>query len=194
MPSTNSSPPPKPPYISAFDVEIALLLEPKNPQARSLLAFTRRTLYQYQLNGRFSEIDIFIRAYLRGIEQMLAPSGQPIKKPKAWIRATIHNIIREESRACRKFIPLDDDYPDEEAFADSSRIEFCLKAVVLAYQRLDHDNRKLIELRFFQGRSWKGVHEKIGEHNLEMSALRKRGQRALEKLRQEYHRIVPHED
>lgn len=195
MPPTNSSQPPKPPHILAFDVEIALLLEPKNPQARSLLAFIRRTLYQHGLSGKFSEIDIFICAYLRGVEQMLDSSGQPIRKPKAWIRSTSLNIIREEARAIKKTCQLEGDIASEqEEIIDSSRTEYCLNAVAQAYQNLDHDTRKLIELRFFQGRSWKGVHEKLGERGLEMSALRKRGQRALEKFRKEYHKIVPRKD
>jgi len=195
MAPTNSSPPPGSPNFLAFNKEIALLLKPKNPQAKSLLAFIRRTLRQYQLDKTETETDIFIEAYLRGIEQMLDSPEKTIRKPKAWIRATIHNIIREKARARRKILQLTEDIPSEqEESVDFSRIEYCLNAVAQAYQNLEHDDRKLIELRFLQGLSWKGVHEKLGERYLDMSTLRKRGQRVLNKLRKEYHKIVPSED
>jgi len=190
-----SASPSEAPNIVAFNIAIALLLNSKNPQAKSLLAFIRRTLRQYRLSGTETEIDIFIEAYLRGIEQMLNSPETKIRHPKAWIRATIHNIIREKARARGRMFQLTEDIPSEqEESVDSSRIEYCLNAVAQAYQNLEHDDRKLIELRFLRGFSWKGVHEKLGERDLDMSTLRKRGQRALNKLRKEYHKIISEDE
>ena len=126
---------------------------------------------------------------------MLNSPETKIRHPKAWIRSTIHNIIREKSRARKKILQLTEDIPlEQDENVDLSRVDYCLNAVAQAYQNLEHDDRKLIELRFLQGLNWKDVHEKLGDRDLKMPALRKKGQRVLNKLRKEYHKIVPSED
>lgn len=102
--------PPKP--VQQFNAEIQILLKAKNAEARSILAYIDRLLQQYRLQGRFSVIDIFIIAYLRGVEHLLDPSKKPIRKPKPWMRVTILNVIREQNRLLKKECALPDEVMD----------------------------------------------------------------------------------
>lgn len=190
---TRSSPETPAETLQQFNAALINLLKPNNPAARSLLAFIRRTLSQYQLSGRFSDIDIFVIAYLRGVEQLLDDSRQPIRNPKAWMRGTTLNIIREQSRKRQKDLRCLVEVTDNLRVpqVDSSIVDEDIDIVVHAFDRLDHEERKVIELKYLQGLAWQEVWEKLGERELTLSALRKRGQRALEHLRREYHKIKP---
>lgn len=182
-----------PEMLQQFNTELTSLLDANNPQARSLLAFIRRSLWQYNLQDRISVIDIFVNAYLRGVEQLLSSSDKTIQNPKAWMRSTTLNVIREQARKQQKECQLSVDVIDKspQRLVDDSTIEVNLDAVVKAFYRLEHDDRKLLELKHLQGMSWKEVREKLGKPGASLPALRKRGQRALEKLRGEYHEIRP---
>lgn len=183
--------PPKP--VQQFNAEIQILLKAKNAEVRSILAYIDRLLQQYRLQGRFSVIDIFIIAYLRGVEHLLDPSKKPIRKPKPWMRVTILNVIREQNRLLKKECALPDEVVDHstEQLIDDFVIAGSLEAAVQAFSRLSEQDRKIIELKKLQGKSWKKILEELEEPTLTYDTLRKRGQRALENLRKEYHEIRP---
>lgn len=193
MPRQISPIPPPRPELQQFNAALDQLLKPENPPARSLLAFIRRTLRQYGLEGSFSEIDIFVIAYLRGVELLLGSSGKSIRNPRAWMRGTTLNVIREQSRERKKRQPLLTEVVDRAAVPqlDEEHVDENLSAVMQAFECLSHDERKLIELKHLRGSSWQAVREKLGEQGTTLPALRKRGQRALQKLRREYHKIKP---
>lgn len=182
-----------PEILQKFNSELTSLLDADNPQARSLLAFIRRSLWQYNLQDKISVIDIFVNAYLRGVEQLLSPSGKSIQHPKAWMRGTTLNVIREHARKQQKECQLSIEPIDElsQRLVDDSVVEENLDTVAKAFHRLSHDDRKLLELKYLQGMSWKEVRDKLGKPNDSLPALRKRGQRTLDKLRTEYHEIRP---
>ena len=182
-----------PPAVQQFSEAIYVLLKTHTGHSRSLFSYIRRMLWQYNLDKQFTETDIFIEGYVRGVQYLLKSGGETIRKPSAWMRRTILNVIREKSRERQRFTPLTWEV-ESKGTADESKSEFdeeCFVAVIQAFLNLDHDNRKIIQLRFFESKSWQEVKEKIGEPDLTISALRKRGQRALKRLRFEYHQIIP---
>jgi RNA polymerase sigma factor (sigma-70 family) len=181
--------------VEAFKSAVEKLLKPDNPHAKSLFAFIRRTLGQYKLTGIYSESDIFNEAFERGLRKS---ESERIINPKAWLRSTSFNVMKENVRLAMKTTSLDEDIlsdQEEECFEDltfgNETFEVCRKAVVEAFSKLNHQDRKIIELRCLEGRTWKDVREKLGENKTNLPALRQRGQRALEKLRKEYHKIRP---
>jgi DNA-directed RNA polymerase specialized sigma24 family protein len=69
-----------------------------------------------------------------------------------------------------------------------------MQAVMTAYQSLSVNDQRIIQLRVVQGLSWHDVGQALclmGEPQRSNPALRKRGQRALENLRRNYHKIRP---
>ncbi len=197
---------PPSPELRRFNTEIQFLLKPKNPRARSLHSFIRRTLRQFNLNDIYTEIDIFNEAYLRGVS--LTKTGTAINSPNAWMRKTAFNVIRELSRRCRreqsvvynqlaKIDQVESEVASglkEDSLVSDQVIETDIQAVLLSLQELDLKDSRIIQLRTIQELSWKEVSQhlvELGEEVQSEAALRKRGQRAMERLRQLYHQKRP---
>lgn len=197
---------PPPPELRQFNVEIQFLLKSKNPHARSLLSFIKRTLRQFHLENAYTETDIFSQAYLRGVT--LTESGTEIKRATAWMRATAFNIIRELSRSHRRYQCLE---YDELAESDQAKLEIAslqageglvseevieadIQAVLESLQELGSRDRKIIELRVVENLAWREIGDHLiisGEKSQNDAALRKQGQRALERFRKLYHQKRP---
>jgi DNA-directed RNA polymerase specialized sigma24 family protein len=150
-----------------------------------------------------TEVEIFIEAYLRGVEYT-SSTGEIIHLPKAWMRRTAFNIIREYSRNQRRYrqVAFDETIenriaspPDHrEALLEVGSPDEEIQAVLDSMAALDPEDCRLIYLRTIEGLSWQQVREelrKLGHPPISRAALRKRGQRALERLRAEYHRRRP---
>ncbi|HSM82743.1 MAG TPA: sigma-70 family RNA polymerase sigma factor [Nodosilinea sp.] len=195
-----SPPPPETqPETQQFNHDVQLLLRPNNPHARSLLAFIKRTIYQFELHGHLTETDVFIDAYLRGV-RYTQHTQTPIRQPQAWIRRTAYNIIRERQRDRQRYSAVAfDELLEPHAEAAAARPEFspdehfcdqAFGAVLAALGSLPSRDRTLIEWKFIEGLTWQEVQTRLsdqGEPPTSQAALRKRGQRALERLRQNYH-------
>ncbi len=180
-----------------FNRDVQFLLKPNNPHARSLLAFIKRTIRQFELQGYVTEIDIFVEAYLRGVRYTQQRQEQ-IHQPKAWMRRTAYNIIRECKRDRLHYSALAFDELMEQGVADTTSppavndvvITDAINSVLRAFEALSVGDRNLIQWKVIDGLSWQAVQSQLvaeGEDRSSQAALRKRGQRALERLRRAYH-------
>nr|WP_293112596.1 sigma-70 family RNA polymerase sigma factor [Moorena sp. SIO4G3] len=138
--------------------------------------------------------DVIHQTYLRGIK--LLDSGQEIENPRAWIRATSLNVIREMSRKQKKEQSWDSHLIEHQrAVKDSDNSEDeNLRLLELALKKLDPKDYKLIVLREIEGLSWKQVVSHLaskGEDITEASA-RQRGNRALKRLRKIFFELKNH--
>ncbi|NEP28280.1 sigma-70 family RNA polymerase sigma factor [Moorena sp. SIO3I6] len=134
--------------------------------------------------------EVINETYLRGIK--LLDSGQEIENPRAWIRATSFNVIREMSRKQKKEQSRDSNLIERQiALEDSNSLDSAnyddedLRLLELALQKLEPKDNKLIVLRHIEGLSWQQVVSHLaskGEDITEASA-RQRGNRALKRLR-----------
>ncbi|NEQ14159.1 MAG: sigma-70 family RNA polymerase sigma factor, partial [Moorea sp. SIO3E2] len=134
--------------------------------------------------------EVINETYVRGIKRL--DSGQDIKNPRAWIRATSFNVIREMSRKRKKEQLWDSNLIEHQiALEDSHSLSSAnsedenLKLLELALQKLEPKDNKLIVLRHIEGLSWQQVVSHLasnGEVVTEASA-RQRGKRALKRLR-----------
>jgi DNA-directed RNA polymerase specialized sigma24 family protein len=191
-------PPQFSPETQQFDRDVQSLLRAHDPQARSLLACIYRTIRQFGLQTYMTEIDIFVEAYLRGV-RYIRLQHRPIDQPKAWMRRTAYNIIRECKRDRLRYsnaalddlmeqgvIPLPAD-PD----LDETPINHSQQLVMLAFQSLSRTDQDLITWKIVDDLSWEQIRARLAAQGVAVSmvALRKRGQRALERLRQTYHAL-----
>ena len=182
---------PYPLELQQFNTEICCLLQKQSPDGRSLFLFIKRSLRGFHLEGTHTEIEVFNEAYMRGVALTL--KGNTIRNPKAWIRKTAFNVIRELSREAQRCQPRDSDYIESSLVAEEI-IELDIEAVLSALQELELSDRLLIELKTVQNLSWKEVGQTLvesGEKPQTEAALRKRGQRAMQRLRQIYHQSRP---
>jgi DNA-directed RNA polymerase specialized sigma24 family protein len=193
MPSQNPS------ETQQFNRDVQFLLKPNNPHARSLLAFIQRTIRQFGLQAHITEIDIFVEAYLRGVKHT-QQHQEEIRQPKAWMRRTAYNIIRECKRDRMHYSTLAfDELMDQgRLLVDASSpsgveddvIIHAIDSVLQAVNTLSSSDRALIQWKVIEGCSWQEVQTRLiaqGEERVSQAALRKRGQRSLERLRRAYH-------
>lgn len=180
-----------------FNRDVQLLLKPNNPHARSLLAFIKRTIHQFGLQAHVTEIDIFVEAYLRGV-RYTQHNQEQIRQPKAWMRRTAYNIIRECKRDRQRYSAAAfDELMEQEAQADEGRVTVdevaiaqAIASVLQALEALSPGDRHLIQWKVVEGLTWPEVQARLvaaGEERVSLATLRKRGQRALERLRYAYH-------
>lgn len=192
-------PSPPPSETQQFNRDVQFLLKPNNPHARSLLAFIKRTIHQFGLQVYITEIDIFVEAYLRGV-RYTQQNQEHIRQPKAWMRRTAYNIIRECKRdrlrySAAAFDELMDQGPAEAegpvpGAVDEETIGNAVNAVLQALEALSPGDRDLIQWKVVEGLTWPQVQTRLvaaGGDRVSQATLRKRGQRALERLRRAYH-------
>jgi DNA-directed RNA polymerase specialized sigma24 family protein len=192
-------PSPPPSETQQFNRDVQFLLKPNNAHARSLLAFIKRTIHQFGLQVYITEIDIFVEAYLRGV-RYTQQNQEHIRQPKAWMRRTAYNIIRECKRDRLRYsaAAFDELMHQEPAEADGAApgavddeaIGQAINAVLQALEVLSPGDRNLIQWKVVEGLTWTQVQTRLvaeGEDRVSQATLRKRGQRALERLRRAYH-------
>ncbi|MEA5450228.1 sigma-70 family RNA polymerase sigma factor [Leptolyngbya sp. CCNP1308] len=186
-----------PPETQHFNRDVQLLLKPNNPHARSLLAFIKRTIHQFGLQAHITEVDIFVEAYLRGV-RYTQHNQEHIRQPKAWMRRTAYNIIRECKRDCQRYTAAAfDELMEQAAHAEDCRVAVdevaiaqAIASVLQALEALSPGDRHLIQWKVVEGLTWPEVQARLvmaGEERVSLATLRKRGQRALERLRHAYH-------
>ena len=177
----------------SFDFVIQGLSQPdkvKNPQERKslfvLASFIKNELKQLHLE-QVDVYDVISEVYLRGIKKIT--SGENIKNPGAWIRVTSYNVILEMSRKQKK------EQPDSEFLENQVAPKTCeensevqLNILRKSLENLSEKERLILELRFFQDLSWKEVRSILASKGeiLTESNLKKKGSRALEKLRKSF--------
>ncbi|NET85886.1 MAG: sigma-70 family RNA polymerase sigma factor [Moorea sp. SIO1F2] len=143
--------------------------------------------------------DVIHETYLRGIK--LLESGEEIKNPRAWIRETSFNVIREMSRKQKKEPSWDSNLIEHQKALEASNSlnsanydDKDLRLLELALKKLEPKDNKLIVLRHIEGLSWQQVVNHLasnGEVVTEASA-RQRGKRALKRLRNIFFELKKH--
>lgn len=180
-----------------FDGEIKAIFDENQKLAtNSIFIFVRRSLNQFGLSDQYSEAHIINEAYCRGVEAI--KNGKEITNSIGWIRRTTYNYIRELSRDRKKNCQLNEDYElvdkaqhleDEISFFHQPKNH---EAMRQAFQRLPTFERKIIDLKVIKNLSFKKIRSILNNENSEditEASLRKRKQRALERLLHEYHAI-----
>lgn len=173
-----------------LDAEFKELLNSKSPTGLSLFTSVKQTLVQFHLIGLYSEACIINEAYLRAIK--LIEKGETIRSPLAWSRRTAYNHIRELSRAQSKLKPFDENQSEvEQVSITDAEIEEDFTVIQKAFQMLSAEHQEILNLYVIKGLSWQEVRNHLaqrGENRTE-TTLRKVKERALKKLRKNYHSL-----
>ena len=185
-----------------FDSEVEAILDQSNYYGHNLLSYINIKLILFNLNSTYSSYDILSETYIRGVK--LIASGQTIAKPIPWFRVTSLNVIREISRNQKRqqlaeyTQAVEDNLNElvvtsaevESNLLSEEKVETGLDSVLKSFQDLEPGDQRILELRLIEGLTWKQVGKCLvaaGEKAQSIATLRKRGQRALERLRKIYH-------
>jgi RNA polymerase sigma factor (sigma-70 family) len=178
-----------------FDAKFAALL---NSSSSSGSAFPTITHYLkiYKLDGFYSSSDILAEAYIRGVKTV--ESGVSFQNVPAWVRRTCINIIRELSRRHKRYQLITDSQLANIASTSTSSYELLdswdeniRNDVRNSFMQIDPQDQEILHLRLILDLSWQEVCEylqKKGEIT-SVPSVRKRGQRALMRLRKAYNQI-----
>jgi DNA-directed RNA polymerase specialized sigma24 family protein len=174
---------------------VAHLLSPAGDDtSQKLLFFVKRLLYQFNIKNQFHESEIVVEAYLRTRKRI--EQGEVIENIPAWLNQVSFNIIREYSRKVNQSRTLtahlrcaawtSANHPSSE-FPDSQPIE----ALLAALAQLQPEDEELLILRIVKGFSWQEISQYLeakdaGCKKYSAQTLRKRGERALTRLKQKF--------
>ncbi|MDY6901541.1 MAG: sigma-70 family RNA polymerase sigma factor [Cyanobacteriota bacterium] len=180
-------------FRSAFDLQVKLLLSSKNPEGCTIIPFVERSLAQFNLTDSHNSIEVINEAYLRG--RRLIKNGERIDNPLAWIRVTSYNIIREYSRERKKFSYLEESWVEDKVdlnLVPNEEILSEFKRVNLAFNRLNEQDRELLQLKVIENLTWREIIKYLTKKGVFIDnepKLRKRKHRALKMLRKIYHSL-----
>ncbi|MFQ4135232.1 RNA polymerase sigma factor [Nodosilinea sp. PGN35] len=185
------------PAPDVFDQALSEILGKDNPHAYPILTAIQRTLQQYHLEAQFEAHEILHEAYLRGKRKL--QTGEVIRNPYAWLKATAFHVIYERKRKHRA--SATDPQVMEAVLPDyrlnlmqqqmlSEELDLLYQALHRLYQE-DPTGTCLLYLRTVRGWSWSQISEWLaaeGQPAARASALRQRASRAKRRL----HDIVWH--
>lgn len=170
-------------------ISISTINNPRKKESYLLVNhFIKRTLKQFHLNNTCVG-DVISEVYLRGVK--LIDSGKEIRNPGAWIRVTAYNVIREMHRQKQQEHPNSElvelKVSPQETEHNQEKEQNFLKLKHLL-QSLKEKDRQILELRFFQDKSWQEVTDYLNSRgeSLTNATVRQRGSRALKRLKKVY--------
>jgi RNA polymerase sigma factor (sigma-70 family) len=178
--------------FDAFKTQYDAILE--NP-SHPIWLFIYRNLKLLQLRG-VEPSEVLHEVWLCGIQAIEA--GRPINNPKAWIRTVAYRILIKEVRRLKPEKIASVSFDTIEPYAlvglntlnNNDESENCYQVLWQSICKLNQEDKMLIILRFFRKLSWEEIREVLISDGIEVTnvaVLRKRGQRALERLRNKYH-------
>jgi RNA polymerase sigma factor (sigma-70 family) len=157
----------------------------------ALRNFYRLRLRQYGLLGKREPDEILNEAISRLSGAL--ESGKKIYNLLPWLRTTGLHVINEISREETRHRFIDNGNIDFEDFLSDERLQQTecddnelYKRLNKAINELDVEDRRLLRMRYYRQLTWQDIAEKLSTDGFEktsIEALRKRGSRALAKLR-----------
>ena len=178
------------------DVVGSVLSDRARGHRRKLLLTIQRSLRQFHLDSQLEESDIPIDAYIRTRTRIEA--GECIENIPAWLNRVSFNIIREASkkrdqcqRLTDRLICNDCGQPNPaNSIEDPYAREEDIEALFLSLHQLSQPDLELLMLRVVKGLSWQEIsqrsidsEEDCKKPRVLQQRLRKRGERALKRLR-----------
>jgi RNA polymerase sigma factor (sigma-70 family) len=136
---------------------------------------------------------VVIEAYSIGIKQI--KSGNVIEKPLPWMRGTCFNVVRDlrrkQDKAENPRLDGESYIAHDEAWVKMILLED-IAVMHLALQELSSEEQELLSAKYIEGKSWQQISDELNcseENCLNANAVRQRGNRAFQKLKQAYEDI-----
>jgi DNA-directed RNA polymerase specialized sigma24 family protein len=176
---------------------------PGNPQTRTLISFISNLLHSMSLNYQLDKKEILQEAVTRGLEYEWRMESEQkeerIKHPLTWLKKVVIHIIarhvkKEAKHQSGKELFEDKDLSGELVSSDGWIQVYVQEEYIhvrRAFNALTAEERDLLWMHSINDCSWKETSQRVyanGEVITEV-AMRRRGFRALGKLRKLYHKL-----
>lgn len=177
----------------SFLAEFQLLYQSSDAAGISVRTAIHRYLSQFKLR-QIDTIEVLDEVFIRG-ERLTASGEVQILNVPAWARRTAFNYIRELTRQQKRTGELDREVPDESSNSWLDRQTYTIDRALLnlSLQRLDSEEKRLLHLKIVEACSWTEIQLlfQLQGKTISVTALRKKKERALKRLRQIYHSLKP---
>ncbi|WP_088888844.1 sigma-70 family RNA polymerase sigma factor [Leptolyngbya ohadii] len=167
------------------------LFDDNDLAARSFHANVARLLRQFRLYTTYEVREIIAEAYIRGIKRI--ESGKLIDNPRAWLRSTCLNVIRDLRRKQDKEEKPKIDpttlWGSGETSLSQLIVREDLRALALAFQKLTPKEQQLLYAKYCEGLTWERITEIVSEStgtDIPCGTVRQQGSRALKRLFKHY--------
>ncbi len=180
----------------SLDAGFQELLDRNSSTGLTLWVFVERSLDQFHLSGSYTKAYVINEVYIRATR--LIDQGGKIDNLVAWFRGTAYNHIRELSRRSHR----ERLYGNDSLLLEQMQVQPSLisdddikeehEMIQRAFARLSPADQQLITLSVISNLSWREIHECLisrGQTDRNEAALRKAKERAIRRLRENYHEI-----
>jgi DNA-directed RNA polymerase specialized sigma24 family protein len=180
----------------SLDAGFQELLDRDSSVGLTLWISVERNLTQFHLSGYYTEAFIINEVYLRAANYI--DQGGTIDNLIAWCRATAYNVVREQRRRDCRYHSYDHNPLDLEllqaqpVLLNTAEISEEYEIIRRAFALLSPTDQQLIHLSVVNGLSWREIHTCLvaqGQSDRNEAALRKAKERAIRRLRENYHEI-----
>lgn len=181
---------------TSLDAGFQEILDSNSSTGLTLWTSVTRSLNQFHLTGLYTEAYVINEVYLRAAK--FIDHDGTIDNLMAWSRATAYNYIRELSRRHNR----EQLYPSDAAIFDQNHVSSGLisdtdideeyEIINRAFDQLSAADQQLIGLHVINNLSWREIHDRLraqGQPDRTEAALRKAKERAIRRLRDNYHEI-----
>lgn len=175
-----------------FELAIESIVSKKDQSGQLICASIQRKLHQFNLARSYSVAHILNAVYLIGVDQI--ENGYIIYNPRGWIRTVAFRQIQKISIEGRNFVEFDEERGSAFCQDDSSDEipELDLACIRIAFHQLSLFSQKLLSMKLIKGMTWKQIRHALvqaGDGDYQETVLRKRKERALEKLKELYWQV-----
>jgi DNA-directed RNA polymerase specialized sigma24 family protein len=180
----------------SLDAGFQALLDRDSSIGLTLWVFVERSLNQFHLSGSYTEAYVINEVYLRAAK--FIDQGGAIDNLVAWCRATAYNHIRELSRREQRARSHDNDIlildqiHSSQGLISDDEISEEYELIRRAFSQLSAADQQLINLSVVNNLPWRKIHLCLvaeGQTDRSEAALRKAKERAIRRLRENYHGI-----
>ena len=180
----------------SLDKGFEALLKRNSPTGRSLLVSVRCNLLQFHLIGLYTEACVLNEVYLRALK--FIEKGGTITNLLAWSRMTAYNFTRELSREglrtqlTDQIESLAEQIQTEQSSFTDETIDEELVTIRQAFEQLSPNDQQLLHWSTIEKLQWKDIRSRYvsdGGKPRSEAALRKAKERAIKRLRANYHSI-----
>jgi RNA polymerase sigma factor (sigma-70 family) len=129
--------------------------------------------------------DVLTEAVIRGIAK-ITQKLEPIDNPRAWLRITAVNILREEAKAISRENQLTDKDLDKYEISEPEYkdvLNESLEKAWKAFQSLSKSDKRIIAYRLIQKMRYCEIQRLSAYENVEVATLRQQYSRAIKHLK-----------
>jgi RNA polymerase sigma factor (sigma-70 family) len=177
-----------------FSRKVSTLLLPNHPSGTAFLNFIRHYFYVWHIHSTDPE-DILTEAVYQGLK-WIQTYQKPIDNPKAWLRVTCLNLMKNQMRATVRDEKLvtalkEQSYETESPLLTAERFEW-MDQFYKAIDQLSPEEREVVQFRLIDLKTYEQIYHWLESRDgqaPDIPTIRKRYSRAVNRLKKIFPKV-----